>query len=447
MTIAVACSSTPPVNELALTTDPSKEMARVDGNLKEAASQQVDVLSPKNYEASREYLNKAVQARDKNKDLKEILHDLAVSQAYLDRANDAAKVSNQVLNGVGAERQNAINAEAPKYLSAEFSATDNDLKKVTRDVEGNSLAAAEKARGGLAARYSDLELQAIRHAKLGEARANEAQAIKEGAAKLSPDTLAWAQKKINDDDGIIIKNRHATDEVNQAAADATATSNRLLKIVRLAKNSKNESPEQLARRIDAEQNAKLDTEKKLNLSKSELADKENDNQALAKENDSLQAMNALEKKYEFAKKQFSPSEAEVYKQGDKLLLRLKGLSFPKDQAVITTNNYPLLTKVQNVIKASDPQSIVVEGHTDSRGTQALNTKLSDERAKAVEGYLKANNFIKDDQISAKGYGYTKPIATNKTAKGRAQNRRVDIIISSEPQANAATEPDYSKSAQ
>lgn len=435
----VACSSAPPVNELAINSDPNQEINRIDAALKDASGMQVEVLSPTNYESARKYLLQAVTDRDKNKDAQVVLHDLSVSQAYLDKANEAAKVSTEVLHGVTAERQNAIKADAPKYFPAEFAAADNELKSVTKRVEDNKTDAAEKSRGSLSARYNDLELQAIRKMKLGEARVNEGQAIKEGAKKMSPETLAWAQKKINDDDGIIISDRHNQEAVERASQDAKAASERLLKIVRMAKNSKNETPEQRATRLEAEQNAKAATEQKLNESQSELQTKEGDVRALASENDKLQAMNALEKKYEFAKKQFSPKEAEVYKQGDKLVLRLKGLSFPKDQAVITVDNYPLLTKVQSVIKAASPEHIVVEGHTDSTGSKAINTKLSNERAEAVESYLKANNFIKDEQITAKGYGYSKPIATNKTRVGRAQNRRVDIIISATSPESQTTE--------
>ena len=74
---------------------------------------------------------------------------------------------------------------------------------------------------------------------------------------------------------------------------------------------------------------------------------------------------------------------------------------------------------------------MIEGHTDSVGGKAINDKLSQNRANAVKEYLQTNGggiSAESSKIEAVGYGYQKPLATNKTADGRAQNRRVDIVI-------------------
>lgn len=79
------------------------------------------------------------------------------------------------------------------------------------------------------------------------------------------------------------------------------------------------------------------------------------------------------------------------------------------------------------IKAMKVESITVTGHTDNVGTDAYNQKLSERRAEAVKKYL-VGKGVNAGQIQAQGKGESQPVADNKTADGRAKNRRVDIEI-------------------
>ena len=72
-------------------------------------------------------------------------------------------------------------------------------------------------------------------------------------------------------------------------------------------------------------------------------------------------------------------------------------------------------------------SVRVEGHTDSRGSVAHNTSLSDRRAKAVRRWL-IEKGIAPARLSARGYGPSRPVADNATAEGRAANRRVEFHL-------------------
>ena len=85
-------------------------------------------------------------------------------------------------------------------------------------------------------------------------------------------------------------------------------------------------------------------------------------------------------------------------------------------------------KVEEVVQTMKQHPEVratVEGHTDSVGSEAYNQRLSERRANAVRDYLVAHG-IDASRITTRGYGKTKPIASNKTAEGRAKNRRVEI---------------------
>lgn len=83
-----------------------------------------------------------------------------------------------------------------------------------------------------------------------------------------------------------------------------------------------------------------------------------------------------------------------------------------------------LVKLANFMKDYPDLKGVIEGHTDSRAGKTYNQKLSEKRAKSVRDYLVTKLGIDGNRLTAKGYGLTKPIASNKTAEGRQQNRRV-----------------------
>jgi len=80
------------------------------------------------------------------------------------------------------------------------------------------------------------------------------------------------------------------------------------------------------------------------------------------------------------------------------------------------------------LKDNPQLSAVVEGHTDSVGTEEYNQWLSERRAGAVRALLIDRDGVNPSQIKAVGYGESKPLADNRDAKGRAQNRRVELIL-------------------
>jgi outer membrane protein OmpA-like peptidoglycan-associated protein len=89
-----------------------------------------------------------------------------------------------------------------------------------------------------------------------------------------------------------------------------------------------------------------------------------------------------------------------------------------------------LAKLSGIVLSHPGLRLEVEGHTDSVGSDDLNQKLSEQRAGAVRDYLVVQ-ALNADSVSARGFGKTMPAATNDTAQGRQQNRRVEIIISGE----------------
>jgi OmpA-OmpF porin, OOP family len=339
---------------------------------------------------------------------------VALGKAYLDRASKFSKMAEENLGEVMAARTMAMNAGAPKYFAPEFSKLDVQLRESTRDIEIGKLADAIENRSQMQVQYLDLELRAIKYAQVNQAQVVIAQALKEGAAEFAPRTLAVAQKNVDDTSAYITSNRHDTNEVNARGAMTLASAQHLLKITHDAKVSDKATPEDLALRLEKDKATVTSQQGQLDRG--------------AKANAELLSEKELAQRFEKARSQFTESEAEVYKKGNTMVIRLRGLEFPTAQATIKESNFPLLAKVQSVIEDIGPGTVIVEGHTDSIGGKAINDKVSAERASAVKAYLISNSKIQDTEITAVGYGFQKPLGTNKTKQGRAQNRRVDILI-------------------
>jgi outer membrane protein OmpA-like peptidoglycan-associated protein len=110
---------------------------------------------------------------------------------------------------------------------------------------------------------------------------------------------------------------------------------------------------------------------------------------------------------------------------EKIILR--GVNFDFDKAVIRSDARPILDQAVETLKEHGAIAITVEGHTDSVGTDEYNQRLSVRRATAVRDYL-GGHGIDASRMSVVGQGESKPVASNKTSDGRAQNRRVELLV-------------------
>ncbi|MFN8625757.1 MAG: OmpA family protein [Candidatus Binatia bacterium] len=106
---------------------------------------------------------------------------------------------------------------------------------------------------------------------------------------------------------------------------------------------------------------------------------------------------------------------------------LRSVHFDFDKATLKADAKPILDEAVQVLKREGGVDIVVEGHTDSVGTDAYNLSLSRRRAETVRTYL-VDRGIARSRITAEGLGESKPVASNETADGRAQNRRVELHV-------------------
>jgi outer membrane protein OmpA-like peptidoglycan-associated protein len=104
------------------------------------------------------------------------------------------------------------------------------------------------------------------------------------------------------------------------------------------------------------------------------------------------------------------------------------VEFDFDKADVKSKYHGVLEKVAEFMKQYPETTTVIEGHTDNRGKYEYNIRLSERRAESVKNYLVEKFGIEASRLSTKGYGYTKPVATNATAAGRQKNRRIDAVF-------------------
>ncbi|NGY03406.1 OmpA family protein [Solimonas terrae] len=131
------------------------------------------------------------------------------------------------------------------------------------------------------------------------------------------------------------------------------------------------------------------------------------------------------------------------KTGDTVVLR--GVNFEFDKSNLTVNAKTLLDQVVDALNKRPDIKVEIDGHTDSKGSDAYNLKLSDRRAASVMSYLKSKG-IAADRMTEKGFGESMPIADNATDEGRELNRRVELKVT-EAAAGAVTVEQEGRAAQ
>lgn len=134
-----------------------------------------------------------------------------------------------------------------------------------------------------------------------------------------------------------------------------------------------------------------------------------------------------------------PSRPSVVLKNKQIALR-RQISFATGSEEILPNSEPLLLEVADVIIRNPELELVeVQGHTDNRGSHAVNMRLSQQRAESVQQWL-TQHGVEPDRLTAKGYGPTRPLAPNITQQNRARNRRVQFKILRRAELSAAVSP-------
>jgi outer membrane protein OmpA-like peptidoglycan-associated protein len=127
--------------------------------------------------------------------------------------------------------------------------------------------------------------------------------------------------------------------------------------------------------------------------------------------------------------------AEVRDSARGLVVNMPNVLFEFDRAELRPEGREKLAKISGVLAITNGYRLKIEGHTDSVGSDAYNMELSRSRAESVRDYL-LQQSISRETLSVEGLGESRPIASNESASGREQNRRVEIVISEDPNSAA-----------
>ena len=451
--------------------------------LRNARNNEVNILSPVSFAEAEELAEDAKKRLDRGDKQSKILQKVASAQAELQRALQVARRSRTELSNVIKARELARAAGATNF-EKDYSEVEKQFLGLTKAIEKAKVERARKNGPKVAEQYRELELRAIKDQTLGEARKLIKQAEKEGAKRTAPKTYAVVQQKLMEVDRFISKNPYQKVKMHNMANEALLQAGRLLQVTRQTKtiktmksenitlwaegmlyDSANEltAPDMRDQPLGTQLENILASIKALRQDRNFLVTKVKSHQEeieaknkqiaflekeaqkymaakerLAAERETAEKRLAAERRFNQlfseVRTYFQPNEAEVYKQGVELVIRLKAIQFPVGKHVIMPNNYSLLSKAQRAIRTFGQPGLVIEGHTDSTGSEEHNQHLSQRRAEAVRAYLVANGTLPKEKIIAVGYGSKRPLASNKTPNGRAINRRIDVIIKPGPGA-------------
>lgn len=420
------CSSEPKRINIPSNANVNEVLHSLGEDINIAKQNEIEVLSPRNFDKARDHYSKAKKSHEKGKDNEDVFKSVSLSKAYLNLAHEHASRVRASAADILSARHDAISAGAAQVLPKRLEKADNSLKEATFDAEKSRSSIKAEDRADLQRNYLELQTESIKVTQLAPAERLIDISKKNGARRYVPITLASAEAKLQ-----LAKNNIETDRNNAASIrvssiEARREANKLYNVTEIAKN--NRASEKVALELNARRMASAQMSEELVQAESLLAEKNSMAEGMQLENEKLEKANQFNQSLAWAQEQFSPNEAEVYRQGDKLLIRLKNMDYKSGQKELSTAAYPLLDKVKEVIGKVGAESVKVEGHTDSVGSQILNQGLSQARAEGVANYLSQDNIVSKNQIEAEGYGYEKPLTSNKTPQGRALNRRVDVIL-------------------
>jgi outer membrane protein OmpA-like peptidoglycan-associated protein len=476
------------VEPIPKTENPADQVAKLESEVNNARKNQLNVLVPYTFAKAETHLGDAKKGLERGEEISDILNNVSLGRAQVKHAEEQSQVVKTALADVIKARDFARAAGAPN-LGEDYARTEEDFLDLTKAIESNNLGRAQKNQGRVTESFRQLELRAIKDQTLGEVRSLIDQAEGENARKFAPGTLAFAKKKLSETDAFITENPYKKEEMLERANEALFHAQRTIEISRQSQRIRTMEPEGIALRVEEilhattgklgaqdMRNQPVDTQlenvlasidalqsdhnfmvDKAKAQQEEIATMKNEYQAEMEKRDKriatlegqtreeqvekerimaerraaeerMAAERRFNEKFNEVQGYFGQDEAEVYKRGGQLVIRLREIQFPVGKAVIMPENYGLLSKVQRAIRNFGDPDVVVEGHTDSTGSDVVNELLSQQRAESVREYFVANETLREDKIVALGYGSQRPLASNETAGGRAINRRIDVVI-------------------
>ena len=444
--------------------------------LQEAEARQADaetaraaLLSPTRYLRGTQALDRARETADSNARQQAIDDSVSAFNAAIENVATAGDVLSDTL----ISREAAMQSEAFRLAAGDWAQAEKTLNDAVRALEKGKEPAARKRGDRATELYREAQLNALKAQYLSAARNALLDAEQAKAERLAPRSFARAQALLAQAQAALEADRSQTDEA-AALADAAAYQARLASyiasqaqrvrskdasiedlilesqavVARLAttagtsadfSNGFASAESQLRNRLERvpvleaelEQNRRLvaGLEEEIRELDQRLGSTSAERRSLMQR---VEADARVREQFALVETLFTPEEAVVLRNGDELILRMVGLRFPSGSAKLDDEARALLNRLETAIDVFPRCQVRVEGHTDSSGRPKRNQALSQERATAVANYLVETTGIQEFRVRATGYGDGRPVTSNRTREGRAQNRRIDVVIIPRP---------------
>lgn len=444
-----------------------------DAALEAANETNAKLLAPSSYADGMKDYQAAESGLERGRNVEYVRSKAADAAKHFQEAAKTARLGKTVLAQVMKSRQDAANARAPELSSDLWERAQKEFGTAIREVERGDLKGAKRKDIEATTLYRDAELVAIKAQYLTETRRLLADAERARVERYAPITLGKARQLLADAERELNENRYDADLPRSLAQQANYEARHaiyLSEVVRKVRD-KDLTVEELVlqwesplRNIADAANVVPQMSDGFRQAEQELvAFVENlrvENQELQQENEAnalraadmaeeirtlderlggataertalvqrLEAQARVKEQFETIEQMFTREEARVFREGENVILRLVGLNFDSGKSELKQENLDLLAKVERAIDVFPRSELIIEGHTDSYGSDDMNHTLSQSRAEAVQQYMINAMRIPSYRLIATGFGETNPIANNETASGRAQNRRIDIVI-------------------
>ena len=307
-------------------------------------------------------------------------------------------------------------AEASLKQAEEYQLRKREAKP-TAMMARDAVQRAEDARAVAVKRAEEERLEAERAA----AAAREAAAKKATEEEARLRAAAEEQQRMTEEQRKLEESRRVAAELERAKAEAA---NLRAQAAREAEERRRIEAELAASKLEAER-ASLEVQRKQALMQEEAARKQ------AEEARAL-AAKAEQEKVALRERLFAQFNQVLETRDTErgLIVNMGDLLFDIGKATLRPDAREKLARLSGLVLAHPGLKLDAEGHTDSTGSDALNQRLSQQRAEAVRAYLESQG-IGAANLTAQGFGKERPVADNASAKGRQQNRRVEIVVSGE----------------
>ncbi len=445
------CASSGPKLTQEQVLDQYPQVSQLDSAVKNSKSKGAELFAPDSYTRVSDSLVSAMDAAHNNKQEK-ANEAAAEGLKIIDKLDNDTEKSREILSEVVDARQRAISAGVITLQVDKLTEMDKKLKKASALIEDGKIEDAKQLRPELIEGYTQLELTTLKMGTTELAKSAIANAKKYDAKKYAPKTLAEAEETLALAVSILEADRTQTDMADIEANNAKWLAEKSSSITETVKDFERHdySTEDIVLWYQQQLstvNEPIGGQLPFNISNDEMvqtftttvtqlksAEVEYSEQLALTEMErsaAQQMERTRKKKFEEVQAMFSAKEANVYRQRQNVLISAHGFQFLSGQSEIQTENFPLMNKIIRAIKIFPDSRIEISGHTDSTGGDNINQSISQARAEKVGKFLVEVGEIPKSRIKTLGYGESRPIAANKTAKGRAENRRVEINIINE----------------